>query len=492
MSSSCECPHPCLLLISVSDGRPSSNASSANSRPSSSRSESRPDSRRSLRSFRSYAQGLNSEHRPSSSCGRKTPLHSTRSPTSMSQYRDSELYTPYAPSTLQPSFHHNRNYLEESQASFDESLQYPELDVNDFAPNEYDAGYFGSRPRSSAGLSSGMRQTPSPLRWAMQDLIESLDTMSPAARFPPSPGEYWAPDGQHDQHPLERRHSWSQFDALPDFQTTDLASEDRYPEDMQPPPRPNYVDKMQARLDRFHNLQFAPHRDNFTSKIDEDRPQSRLSNLSNPRPPSSHSVNKPLPNFPQPPIPPPHHISRHDTSSTTSHSAKYSIFSANTSDYSSASSVSAGSAGSAGSFARKKARQQRQEEEAASQRSSLTVLPKSQSNILALKRRKSYGSSLKKTIGKLLSTSPTKPPPGTVTDHGDKIIEWQNVRRDVNRANTPSPQEREEHCERLEMAEGLELIRPIEILERIIEGDESANGSPILPDETFDISSNIP
>jgi hypothetical protein len=188
-------------------------------------------------------------------------------------------------------------------------------------------------------------------------------------------------------------------------------------------------------------------------------------------------------------MPPPHSHRRQDNSSTTSHSTKYSIFSAGASDYSSASSASAGSAGSAGSFARKKARQRQAAEEAASERSALTVLPKSQSNVLALKRRKSYGSSLKKTIGKLLNTSPTKPPPGTVTDHGDKIIEWQNVRRDVNRANTPSSQEREEHRERLEMSEGIELIRPIEILERIIEGDESANGSPILPDETFDITS---
>jgi hypothetical protein len=118
------------------------------------------------------------------------------------------------------------------------------------------------------------------------------------------------------------------------------------------------------------------------------------------------------------------------------------------------------------------------------------MLPKANSNS-ALKRRKSYGSSLKKTIGKLLNSSPTKPPPGTVTDHGDKIIEWQNVRRDVNRANTPSAQERIEHRERLEMSENLEVIRPIELLERIIEGDESANGCPILPDETFDIASSF-
>jgi hypothetical protein len=118
----------------------------------------------------------------------------------------------------------------------------------------------------------------------------------------------------------------------------------------------------------------------------------------------------------------------------------------------------------------------------------LSVLPKANSNA-ALKRRKSYGSSLKKTIGKLLNTSPTKPPPGTVTDHGGKIIEWQNVRRDVNRANSPSPQERTEIREKLEMSEGVQVIPPVELLQRIVEGDESANGSPILPDETFDISS---
>ena len=189
-------------------------------------------------------------------------------------------------------------------------------------------------------------------------------------------------------------------------------------------------------------------------------------------------------------MPPPHKQRHRETESETSHSAKNSIFSSATSDYSTvASTLSNASAGSAGSFARKKLHLQ-QRPEVTSQRTALSVLPKGTLNGGALKRRKSYGSSLKKTIGKLLNTSPTKPPPGTVSDHGGKIIEWQNVRRDVNRANSPSAQERTEHRERLEMSEGVEVIRPIELLERIIEGDESANGSPILPDETFDISSN--
>jgi len=407
----------------------------------------------------------------------------------MSQYRDSDPYSHHPPPAPRAPFYHDGNHYNEYRAPFDGCVQYPEDNLTDFDPSELHGGYFESRPRSPAGLSSAMRQTPSPLRWAMQDLIDSLETMSPSTQFPPAPGETSMRPGEYDHHALERRHSWAQPSSPSVFPPADLGSEYPYSEEMPPPPLLNYADRMHAKLDQFHNLQYAPHRDSYNPTLDNDRPQSRLSNSSNPRPRSSHSANQPLPNFPQPPIPPPHIHQRQETSSTTGQSAKYSIFSAGASDYSSASSASAGSAGSAGSFARKKARQQRQADDAVNQRSGSTVLPKSQSNVFAFKRRKSYGSSLKKTIGKLLNTSPTKPPPGTVTDHGDKIIEWQNVRRDVNRANTPSAQEREEHCERLELAEGLELIRPIEILERIIEGDESANGSPILPDETFDISS---
>ena len=407
----------------------------------------------------------------------------------MSQYRDSDPYSHYPPPAPRVPFYHDRNHYEEHRAPFDGSLQYPGDNLTDVDPSELDGGYFESRPRSPAGLSSAIRQTPSPLRWAMQDLIDSLETMSPSTQFPPAPRESCMRPGDYDQHALERRHSWAQPASPSAFRPADLVFEYPYTEEMPPPPLLNYADRMHAKLDQFHNLQYAPHRDSFNPTLDNDRPQSRLSNLSDPRPRSSHSAIQPPPNFSQPPIPPPHIHRRQETSSTTSQSAKFSIFSAGASDYSSASSVSAGSAGSAGSFARKKARRQPQVDGSVNERSALPVLSKSQSNVFALKRRKSYGSSLKKTIGKLLNTSPTKPPPGTVTDHGDKIIEWQNVRRDVNRANTPSSQEREEHRERLEMAEGLELIRPIEILERIIEGDESANGSPILPEETFDISS---
>jgi hypothetical protein len=270
-----------------------------------------------------------------------------------------------------------------------------------------------------------------------------------------------------------------------------------YPADMRPPPLLNYVDKMQSRIHRFQNYHYSPQQaENNVSGlyIEEHRSPSRISMMSDIRPRSAHSTDKALPASPtfRPPMPPPHRQRSRgrETPSETSHSTKHSIFSATASDYSTAaSSASSGSAGSAGSFAKKKTQQQRLEQANASRRTALSVLPKNNNGLL--KRRKSFGSSFKKTVGKLLNTSPTKPPPGSVTDHGGKIIEWQNVRRDVNRANSPSPQERTEHRERLEMSEGIQVICPIEILQQIVEGDESANGSPILPDETFDISSKL-
>jgi len=269
-----------------------------------------------------------------------------------------------------------------------------------------------------------------------------------------------------------------------------------YPNDMRPPPLLNYVDRMQSKLNRFQNYHHSPERDARQSHHlqEQDGSLSRLSNRQDIRPHSSHSFDKPLPASPSayPPMPPPHRQASRGTESVTSHSTKHSIFSSNSSEYSTApSSASNSSAGSAGSFAKRRVYQQTHETEATGRRTALSMLPKANTNA-ALKRRKSYGSSLKKTIGKLLNASPTKPPPGTVTDHGDKIIEWQNVRRDVNRANTPSPQERTEYRERLEMSEGAKVVPPIEVLQQIVEGDESANGSPILPDETFDISSMTP
>lgn len=430
--------------------------------------------------------------------------------TSMSQYRDNQpRYSGRSPS---PAFYATQGDYE-AYGDSDDELNYP-VDNIDYIYDAHDHRHRRSvspRPRSAAGVSSSMRQTPSPLRWAMQDLMDSLDTMSPQLPSTTSPRDSFADinfmDGQshgYIGYPGDRWESTEPVHAGPPRlrDSDEIVPPYMYPADIRPPPLLNYVDKMECKFNRVQNCHHSPWRegDHFYQHYEgqrspSERSPSRVSNPSDRRPRSSHSTNKALPTSPSyhPPIPPPHVHRHRETESITSQSTKNSAFSSNSSDYSTAaSSVSTGSAGSAGAFARKKHQQQRQEQEINGRRTALSVvLPKSNSSAAsALKRRKSYGSSLKKTIGKLLSTSPTKPPPGTVTDHGDKIIEWQNVRRDVNRANTPSEQERTEHRERLEMSEGIELVRPIELLERIIEGDESANGSPILPDETFDITSN--
>lgn len=494
-------------MLFFRDDRPSSNGSSEASRPSSRLSQTRPGSRqaqqRTLRTFQSYGQDLNSSYRPTSSSERRTQLHAAQSMTSMSQYRDN--YLRCSGRSPSPAFYAVQDRYG-AYNDIDDDLNYPVESTGydydhsvDYQRAQHD---ISPRPRSPVGLPSSMRQTPSPLRWAMQDLMNSLDTMTPQLPSAPSPPpdtfdqEVMQPDDQilarystigwdADQ---EQHSQWSQI-----HDSVESMAPYMYPSDMRPPPLLNYVDRMQAKLDRFQNHHHSPERKEQQAPqyYEHERSPSRISDNNDFRPRSSHSVDKPLPASPSvyPPMPPPHRQPSRGTASVTSHSTKHSIFSSTSSDYSTAaSSVSNTTAGSAGSFAKRRLYQQSQDTEATSRRTALSVLPKSNSNA-ALKRRKSYGSSLKKTIGKLLNASPTKPPPGTVTDHGGKIIEWQNVRRDVNRANSPSPQERTEIRERLEMSEGVQVIPPIELLQRIVEGDESANGSPILPDETFDISS---
>jgi len=420
----------------------------------------------------------------------------------MSQYPDN--YPRYSGRSPSPAYYAVQDRYG-SYDDLDDDLNYPVettgYDYEDSVDYRRVQQGISPRSRSPCGLPSSMRQTPSPLRWAMQDLMDSLDTMTPQLPSAPSPPpDSFDQDVMRPDDQILARYGTIALDEYPEsnpqhfipLDSTDILAPYMHPNDMRPPPLLNYVDRMQSKLDRFQNYHHSPERDerNGYQHYDQDRSRSRATNRQDIRPRSSHSVDKPLPASPSlyAPMPPPHRQTSRATESVTSHDTKHSIFSSTSSDYSTAeSSVSNSSARSAGSFAKRKLHQQSQDSEATGRRTVLSVLPKTDSNA-GLKRRKSYGSSLKKTIGKLLNASPTKPPPGTVTDHGGKIIEWQNVRRDVNRANSPSPQERAEIREKLEMSEGVQVIPPIELLQRIVEGDESANGSPILPDETFDIS----
>jgi hypothetical protein len=487
------------------DDKSSSNASSDVSRPSSSHSQMHLHPRIGRpRSFQSYANDLGGQYRPSSSSShRSSQLHSARSMTSMSQYHSRR-----SPS---PAFYAAHEHYDSSR-DYDQDLHYPVEPLQCPLEHPYLHRTIEEeclRPNIVSNTTHGVRQTPSPLRWAMQDLMESLDTMTPQLRpGPPSSPESaslssrYTPNGiRHEHLDKQIKENWGSEDYNHKIHYDDVAEDIgpqyTYPFHMRPPPLLNYVDKMQSKLERLHNYRLEQDQ-TAPAKECDNRSPSRISNGSVVRPGSAYSVDKSLPASPSifPPKPPPHSSRHRDSESVTSHSTKYSIFSSNGSEYSSATSAGSNiSAGSAGSFTMRKVRQQTQEEENVQQRRALGVLSKTSSNNGnsmngLLRRRKSYGASLKKTIGKLLNPSPSKPTPGSVTDHGGKIIEWQNARRDVNRANTPSAQELSQYREQLELGEGIQVIRPFEILQRIIEGDASANGNPILPDESFEISSN--
>ena len=342
--------------------------------PPRSHSHMRPASRQSLRSFQSYVQDLNTSYRPSSSAGpsgRRTPLHTARSMTSMSQYRDSQpQYSGRSPS---PAFHavQGRYDVYDDQ---DEELNYPVDNIGySYDPRDSHTRNrsVSPRPRSIGGMPPSIRQTPSPLRWAMQDLMNSLDTMNPQMPFSPLRDSYENDIMYDDQQSYDPRgyptDAWSQPERFEEEHARTRYSGEiippyMYPADMRPPPLLNYVDKMQSKLDRLQNYHYSPQRD--AGDLDrEERSPSRISNF---RPHSSHSVEKPLPTSSfQPPIPPPHVHRHRETESIASHSTKHSIFSTTASDYSTvASSASTGSAGSAGSFARKKQQLLRQEQEA--------------------------------------------------------------------------------------------------------------------------------
>ena len=73
---------------------------------------------------------------------------------------------------------------------------------------------------------------------------------------------------------------------------------------------------------------------------------------------------------------------------------------------------------------------------------------------------------------------------------GGGNFDWMNVRIDVNRANSPSAMERQERAERCQMLDH-PVIRPLDELAEVVEGDESADGHPILDPIDFDSTPNL-
>lgn len=68
---------------------------------------------------------------------------------------------------------------------------------------------------------------------------------------------------------------------------------------------------------------------------------------------------------------------------------------------------------------------------------------------------------------------------------GGDNIDWVNVRRDVNRSNTPGPMQRQERVDRCLMLDQ-PVIYPVDELYETAEGDEGADGHPVV--DAFKIS----
>ncbi|EME82112.1 uncharacterized protein MYCFIDRAFT_104967, partial [Pseudocercospora fijiensis CIRAD86] len=64
--------------------------------------------------------------------------------------------------------------------------------------------------------------------------------------------------------------------------------------------------------------------------------------------------------------------------------------------------------------------------------------------------------------------------------------DWMQVRRDVNRSNSLSQRERDDRAERCEMHD-LPVLRPIDELHDLVEGDESLDGLPITEPTDFNL-----
>ncbi|KAK4501975.1 hypothetical protein PRZ48_007785 [Zasmidium cellare] len=77
--------------------------------------------------------------------------------------------------------------------------------------------------------------------------------------------------------------------------------------------------------------------------------------------------------------------------------------------------------------------------------------------------------------------------PGAARDMGlGGGNEWMQVRRDINRSNSLSQRERDERAERCEMLD-YPVLRPIDQLLEIVEGDESLDGLPISEPTDFNL-----
>ncbi len=114
---------------------------------------------------------------------------------------------------------------------------------------------------------------------------------------------------------------------------------------------------------------------------------------------------------------------------------------------------------------------------AASARSSIAVSQAGSASSSPTKRRFNNNNNITGIAGGAAATSHGRDAAKEMGLGGGNV-DWVNVRRDVNRSNTPGPMELQERADRCQMYDH-PVIHPIDELYETAEGDEGADGHPI-------------
>lgn len=415
--------------------------------------------------------------------------------------------------------------------------------------------------------------TPSPLRNAMEDVMESLEHMTSHEERPVTPQDPWSPEAfaQHYQSPRRNHVRPETSLGIADrggYRDDDERDGIPYPDSQRPPSLRNYTDRMDDQLRRFQ-LSNHPVERFLTDETDlppapppkhsgySEGIRPRTGDPASPRIPASprnrksmYEVGRKSPSPTKLVRPRPFSRTATVKSSTTSHQSS-STNSTTSTAFTSASIMSGMSAGgfsatSAGSLARRKLKAMsliegqrfslsnfgRSETPSGNSRTSRTGSSASDSLPSVLRRGQTWAASEPVTSGagalgglatpkpkktgflkKILNSAKTSTasargvasganspnpfitpkaiPNGINPIAGGKSLaqpqsqDWVQVRRDVNRSNTFSRNERIERQEKQQLMDQI-VLRPVDSLDDDVDGDEAADGGIVERPADFD------
>jgi hypothetical protein len=424
----------------------------------------------------------------------------------------------------------------------------------------------GSRAATPSG------QTPSPLRNAMEDVMESLEHMTSYDDRPRTPQTPWSPDSfaeLYNASPSARyvrpetslgiagRNEYEQED--------DINGIPMYPEDCESPVMHNYAERMEDRLRRFqlshHPTQRRASDDDFPGRVNDytDRPRTCEPELRSRK--SAHDLRAQAASASPTKMTRPRPLSRMGTMASNSTSNQSSTTASTTSTALTSASIMSGrsaggfSATSAGSMERRRQKAMSMCENVSLRPQTLTkgkfgsIPGPSSAGYFgsvsstgsgsgpkpppSLRRGQTWGTSDSSSLGGGVLgglTAPLKPkksgffkkilhsaktsaasvrglaesPSHMSSQFAPKVIpngitavgngrssmqvhgqDWVQVRRDVNRSNTLSRNERIERQEKQQMMDQ-PVLRPVDALDEDVDGDEAVNGGIVENPQDFD------